>query len=697
MYCYKCGSKLNKNANFCHTCGAKINENIEVLFVDKTKNDNENTGTIVNFNNLKTKISKVLLDSRDEEESSGKFLKQRPEKDKTEEKPIEGPIDGAVEKDIPIYIKDEFPKERDYKLNLKKPSFIEKFLNKNAKPEIENIDTLDGDTEIATEFSSFKESENTNNLDESTISKKQKELSIDESIDKHSEKPSLMDRIKTFFREDDEDEFDIFTGDNYINETLDEDVTIHEDEDEIIVEFDDQNEDKADELEYKNFEKSSSYKDDKIEESKEIIETKADNKTEDSIDKIEDHSQRTIKFSKKVIEANIDDKKLKEESEIEKSDSGEIKTTDAEFLETDDTKDKGLFASIKEFLNSKTDEEFILEDQIEEIVTEDKDSNLDENSFEPTIDQMDDKYTENDLFSDSHKYYNDYSKRDSTDLDEDKKSFNIGEKVSAIILSIKTFFKSIVSFFKAPKKSKPVEQSPEKFSENIEIILNDPSYSTGDTMPLVLDEKSKELLNTELEKRRKESMPKENILDKLNHIVYPIIKNMLAMKFMIRIPLIIISLVLLYIPVKSHIEMKWAVILFTILKFVLYMIQSSVPMNVAFTRARIRLKQSVINFFILLSVTFYSIISFVNFKLTTPLETTTDLLLHALTPQLLVNIISGVFIMALILIIAYNHIKKSNSLIFVGWFLVTQISIILLIKLLFILISTFLGTIFIHI
>ncbi|NLY20684.1 MAG: hypothetical protein GXZ08_05335 [Tissierellia bacterium] len=86
------------------------------------------------------------------------------------------------------------------------------------------------------------------------------------------------------------------------------------------------------------------------------------------------------------------------------------------------------------------------------------------------------------------------------------------------------------------------------------------------------------------------------------------------------------------------------------------------------------------------------LIGMIGFMLKPLTDSATTNLMLALSPTIIVSLITFVVSLFFILTIAYNHIKKNNILIFTGWFSVVYIAIALIIQLIYIILSALLSS-----
>lgn len=270
-----------------------------------------------------------------------------------------------------------------------------------------------------------------------------------------------------------------------------------------------------------------------------------------------------------------------------------------------------------------------------------------------------------------------------SDLEVEDTSSNILESIKSIFSGIANFFVTIfhnlLDFFKPKDK---IEQSEAEHMEKSE-----------DTIQITLTDSEKAQLNAGLD-----DVEEESIFDRMNAILYPYIKQLLGMKSYIRIPLLVFSIFFVAFPIVVTFKQSIAVVIFlVIIKFALALVLANLPLTMAFNITKIKLKRSVISFFVLLSLFVGQFVNFIGYLLYPIAETQTGNLLNALSPAFLISALSFVIVLLFLLAISYNHIKKSNPLIFVGWFTVIHVTIVLMSKLFFVLLSTVLSSLFFNI
>ncbi|NLY20683.1 MAG: hypothetical protein GXZ08_05330 [Tissierellia bacterium] len=193
----------------------------------------------------------------------------------------------------------------------------------------------------------------------------------------------------------------------------------------------------------------------------------------------------------------------------------------------------------------------------------------------------------------------------SKEEDEDKISFtkqltNITKKFaagirnffSAIVSFFVNLFNSIKSFFVSNKgNDATMEDNDFVTEEDLDVVIK-----TDDTVNMVFTEEEMEKLNSHLDSEKD-----DNVFRGLNEKVYPYIKKLLSMKSIIRIPLLFITLLMVAFPPAYVIKGSIPLVVFiTIVKYIFAFVQIYYPITRAFKLSNIRLKRSVVTFFVII-------------------------------------------------------------------------------------------------
>lgn len=763
MYCNKCGTRLRKNSNFCHVCGNKVSE-VEI-YIRKSEDpipDQLSMGEMFDkpdFKKLEQREGRFLdvlrsfrikrdrphVPLEGDNEVSLKLnspIKEKPEAIELDFSDVsEFPKKEAIpeQKDFEEFVAPTFeinnkssiqPKvedfdeieETDERISVsKEPSIFKRFFEymkeeevydenildrKSTKVEDEELELTDAqiisNEEEVLEVASLEENVVIDN-DESDIDSididSNSELEIDEIKEKS---PSIFTRLKSFLKEEDEDNLLDLSPDEYSDlvygqgkledlegepllEIKDEDTPEKDFQEFEVPEFEvkDRDEMEADILSEEDKEKpsfidsimsffGSSKKDEKNEENLEDYTEEEDATDEDEPYETKStysytDTEKTIRYSKTVID-----------SYLSRAESGELDLDDLDSIEEIPLEES--IETKEEPVEEKIEKKPVIEEIDDEIIIDDS-LFLEEEPFQETVDKT--HYEE--LVVDKRK------------IDDEELNFEGVEEVSPLIEKEKTpgvisnitdFFKSIPQFFTATSKDK--EEGKEK--DNIDIILNSP-VTSEDTMPLVLSREEREILNKEIDKRQRGSI-EEQVLKRTNVRVAPVMRKMINLGAKLIIPLFIIVLSLASWTISWAISNPIFIGVLGIIKFFILYLTISLATNSAFNSIGLRLKRSVVSLFIFLQMLVYQILDAIYIRLTFVEGQTVEALLHVLSPKIF-TIIFFILLAFLLLVFNYKKIKeRRGTLVFVGWYIVISTTVTLVIILLELFFFTILYSLF---
>lgn len=723
MYCNKCGTRLRKNSNFCHICGNKVSE-VEIYirkpneplpeqlnmgeFFEKPKfkkletkengfleiirslriKDNKPNGPINGDNevalNLTTKFDKnnfinesevadketkipdplkKLVGRNKEEATDDKLeeiqipeleIKNTPHLDLEEETKIPDSIQIAKEKKPSVF-------KRFFEYMREEEIYVDNILNKKTDKKVSDLDTIDA--QIITDDSNLLEEKN---LEESVLvesfeaeikenlglSKMEKTLIKEEKIEEIDEiltekSPSPFKKLQLFLAEEDEDTLLDLSPEEYSNL-----IRKNQDDEEISIKVDIELEKEVNiplEVEKKScfFEKLIGV----FSSRKNVTENELEKYEKDTPNEIENESSifepkyslsdenETIRYSKTIIDSHL--------SKVE----NEIANKEEDLIIEETLPDEGFVTEEVEYISPE-----------EKIIPKDTDS------YENLILDLPDET----LIA----------------IQEKKKESKLKEVFENISENIKDFFKSITQFFSVNSQN----EKNEKEKDNIDIILNSPMTS-DDTMPLILSQEEKEILNKEIIKRQQGSKPVE-ALKKTNSKIAPIVRKMINLGAKLIVPLFIIILGGNCWTISWTVSNPFFIVILGLVKFFITYITISVATNAAFNSVGLRLKRSAVNLFIFLQMLIYFILDATYIRLTFIEGQTVEALLHVMSPKV-ISIAIFLFLAFMLLIFNYKKIKeRGETLVFIGWYIVISTTITLVIILLELLISTILYSFF---
>lgn len=358
------------------------------------------------------------------------------------------------------------------------------------------------------------------------------------------------------------------------------------------------------------------------------------------------NKDHTITYSKQVIESALKEAEEKEKSKLDETQVFSEPLVTDEMLEAEKLKIK------------------------EAKITEDKlDFSFEEVSKEKEASESDDNEPKTNIFN------------------------SIGLIFAGIITGIVEFFKSIRKFFTVKDKLPSEEEA--KNADNIDIILNSSITQGGDTMPLILSDEEKKILNDEIDKRQ--NVPDVNILAKINRIISPYIRKMINMGAVIRIPLLILTFALTYMTISWVVKNDFFKILLTVIKVAAIYVTLGTATRASLDSLGVRLKKKAVSFFIILQMIIYQGIDAALLANSLTQEQNVQAILNVLSPKLY-TIAIIVFLALVMLIISYNKISERNgTLLFLGWYVVIATTITIMIILMELLFITVLSTLFLHV
>ena len=385
-------------------------------------------------------------------------------------------------------------------------------------------------------------------------------------------------------------------------------------------------------------------------------------------------TEKTIRYSKTVID-----------SYLSKAESGELNVEDFDKIDDFLIEGEAEKDDFREFINIVEPEDDLSKITTDFEIGKDSADKLEEPWIqeEPIVKKVDESIYE-ELIVDKPKKTDDefvYERRDENET-------VTKEKTPGIFTNIAEFFKSIPLFFLASSNDKNVK----KEKDNIDIILSSP-VSSQDTMPLVLSNEEKEILNKEIDRRQRGSR-QEEALKRTNVKVAPVMRKMINWGAKLIIPIFFIVLAVACWTISWAISNPVFIGILGIIKFFIMYITISVATNSAFNSIGLRLKRSVVSLFIFLQMLVYQLLDAAYIRLTLTEGQSIETLLHVLSPKI-VTIVFFVILSFLLLIFNYKKVKeRKGTLVFIGWYIVISTTITLVVILLELLISTILFSLF---
>lgn len=762
MYCNKCGTRLRKNSNFCHVCGNKVSE-VEI-YIRKSEDpipDQLSMGEMFDkpdFKKLEQREGRFLDVLRSfrikkdrphiplEGDNEVSLKLKSPIKEKPEIKELEF-SDSDFSKREPLSGKEDFEEfvPPTFEIN-NKSSIQEKVEDFNELDKIdEEINSPKGPSVFKRFFEYMKEEEvyDKNILDRKSNETEDKELdltdaqiissdeevlegaSLEENVvidpseseidytDSDSEieideikenSPSIFSKLKSFLKEEDEDNLLDLSPDEYSDLVYGQ-GKLEDLEKEPLLEIKEEDEPEKDfqEFQVPEFE----LKDEEKIETDLLSEESEDEEKPSLIDNIMSFFGRSKKDE--IPEEDLED--YTEEEDFEEEQPYTIKST---YSYTDTEKTIRYSKTVIDSYLSKAENgelDFDDLDSIEELPREEVIETVEEEPIEPIIEEEpfvekieDEIIIEEHLLSEEE-----YPEEtvDETQYEElilykrkvvdEELDFETVEEVAPVIEKEKTpgvisnitdFFESIPQFFTATSKDK----NDGKEKDNIDIILNSP-VTSEDTMPLVLSREEREILNKEIDKRQKGSI-EEQVLKRTNVRVAPVMRKMINLGAKLIIPLFIIVLSLACWTISWAISNPIFIGVLGIIKFFILYLTISLATNSAFNSIGLRLKRSVVSLFIFLQMLVYQILDAAYIRFTFVEGQTVEALLHVLSPKIF-TIIFFVLLAFLLLVFNYKKIKeRRGTLVFIGWYIVISTTVTLVIILLELFFFTILYSLF---
>lgn len=704
MYCNKCGAKLPDNSNFCYVCGNKVSD-IEIFFKEaKTQEKNKTSDKQAKKSEATFKkpvkasgeFSSMLDESLDDDTVLLMDKKDRREKKVLKEKTSESPKKNLSKKKnknssnkstLKRFI--EYMKEEE---TYDKSFFDKKPSLPDVEKQIEELEDKPKEFYKETNEKASKQEETSKNKvleslkDEVKKSKpierakaeikSESEIASSEisSNDKAADlvkkdpvaKPSLFKKISKFLNEEDEDRLLDLSYDDYhklmkgqgdvnyeeIIKSLDQDKNVG---DIIAQDKKDKSENKvftslkaiftpkankdSDEIEEVDFEKPLP------EEPEETIK-----RTTSKPYTFEDKGQ-TIRYSKTVIDSLLD-----------KHEKGELRLED--------------FDKINDLIEGpKTKEKTSVEADLVESTLPQAPIKKEEETFKELKSKPVDKKIQ---------------KTESPKEEAKEKEVKEVKEAKAKKNYLRLFFSTFIEFFKSIGKFFTMTQKKDKKAsvDNIDIIMSSPVESS-DTMPLVLSEEERNILNKEIDKRQWKNKASK-ALKKSNAKIHGSVRKLLSYGIKLILPLLIITFALCLWPISWLISNRGVLIFFSLLKYVIVYLTIQIATNSAFKSIGLRLKRSVITFFVLVQTLIYLLIDSIYIYFTQIDEQSLEAFLHVLSPKIKTM---AVFILLafLLLLTNYKKIKEKEGVgIFIGWYLVIALVITVLIILLELLLATIL-------
>lgn len=708
MYCNKCGAKLPDNSNFCYVCGNKVSD-IEILFKEaKTQEKNKTSDKLAKKNEATFKRpvkasgefssmldesleddTVLLMDKKDRKEKNvfknKKFIKENtsesPNKNLTKKKD-KSPSDKSTLKRFIEYMMEEETYDKSF--FDKKPSLpdVEKQIEeleedpkdfyKVQTNKTQDKKTLDQkeDTSENKVLDNLKEeakkADSVKKLKTTKISKnKTSSASNSAELTKkdRSHKTSLFKKISNFLNEEDEDRLLDLSYDNYhrlmkgqgdinyeeILDSLDQEKNIN-------TKSKDVNKEKKENKLLASIKELFTEKD-KVK-SEDIEEVDFDKPLpvdpEDTIKRttskpytFEDKGQ-TIRYSKTVIDSLLD-----------KHEKGELKVED--------------FDKIDDLIEDTRP----VENKPIEKATEKVDIKLKATSPEAPIKTKEETYKE-------LKVKKIKKSKEKPKANKEKVEKEVKPKKNYL----KSFFKPILEFFKSIGKFFTMSQKNNKKTnvDNIDIIMSSPVESS-DTMPLILSEEERNILNKEIDKRQGKNKASK-ALKKSNAKIHGSVRKLLSYGAKLTLPLLVITFIICLWPISWLIPNKGFLVFFSLLKYIIIYLTIQTATNSAFKSIGLRLKRSVISFFVLVQTLVYLLIDCIYIYFTQVDEQSLEALLHVLSPKIKTMVVF-ILLAFLLLLTNYKKIKEKEGVgIFFGWYLVIALVITVLVILLELLLAT---------
>lgn len=703
MYCNKCGAKLPDNSNFCYVCGNKVSD-IEILFKEAkaqekikiseksaAKNDSTFKKPVKASGEFSSMLEEsldddtvLLMDKKDKKEK--KILRNKasesPKKNLSKKKD-KSPSDKSTLKRFIEYMKEEETYDKSF--FDKKPSLpdVEKqieeleeepknFFNKAKENVLKQKETSENKVleNLKDEVKKAKTIEiaKTEKISEKEISSNNK--SVDLAKKSPATKPGFFKKISNFLKEEDEDRLLDLSYDDYhklmkgqgdvnyeeLLKSLDQDKKVNN----TI------SEDKKDKDSNKIFTSLKAlFSPDDKKNSTDIEEVDFDKplpeEPEDTIKRttskpytFEDKGQ-TIRYSKTVIDSFLD-----------KHEKGELKLEDFDKI-------GGLVEDTKPIETQRP-----IEKKTKKVEEE-----LKATPTQVPIKKEEETYQE--LKSKPIK-----KSKAKQKANKEKAKEKVEKEANAKKNYLKLFFGPILEFFKSIGKFFTMTQKKDKKTsvDNIDIIMSSPVESS-DTMPLILSEEERNILNKEIDKRQGKNKASK-ALKKSNAKIHGSIRKLLSYGVKLTLPLLVITFALCLWPISWLISNRGFLFFFSLLKYVIIYLTIQTATNSAFKSIGLRLKRSVISFFVLVQILVYLLIDTSYIYFTQVDEQSLEALLHVLSPK--IKTMAVFILLAFLLLLSnYNKIKEKEGVgIFVGWYLVIALVITVSVILLELLLATIL-------